>query len=112
MNALFPIPEAAEAIPEAGALPVGQLPASNLAAILAEQKRVGPVITPKAAASAIGVSRQRVYQFLKEGRLQRLNRLRSLIPVSSLQQFLAVPRGCGLRWQQGDLFAAEETHHE
>jgi hypothetical protein len=106
------VPLVSAGSPVAGSPDVEGLPASGvvLKAAVAEQQRVGPVVTVLLAARVIGVSRQRVYQFLKEGRLRRSALMRGLISVRSLQSFLAVPRGCGLRWQQGDLFAQEVKH--
>ena len=74
----------------------------------AEQRLGGAVVTCKVAASVIGVTRQRVYQFLKEGRLVRSAFMRGAVYAQSVRSFLAKPRGCGMKWQQTDLFPSSK----
>jgi excisionase family DNA binding protein len=48
---------------------------------------------------ALGVSKQRVYQLIDEGRLPVYNILgKKLIPCDALEEFAALQRSCGFRY--------------
>lgn len=65
----------------------------------------GPLAPPSMVAASLGVSRQRVYQFIDEGRLEFVTvDGRKFIPAHKLEEFLLIARRQG---QHTELHAAE-----
>jgi len=61
-------------------------------------KNHGPLMTSFLAASALGVSRQRVHQFVQEGRLATVDVTgQRMIPAASLDLFMSEERGRGVQ---------------
>jgi len=65
----------------------------------------GPLATPAMVAASIGVSRQRVYQLISEGRLESVHVVgKTWIGTRDLEQFLLIARRSG---QHSEFQAAE-----
>lgn len=69
----------------------------------------GALVPPTMVASSLGVSRQRVHQFMEEGRLQYVFvGAKRFVPVRKLEEFLLVARRQG----QATEFHVAETYGE
>jgi len=58
----------------------------------------GPLVTPALAASTLGVCKQRVHQFMNEGRLPFVTIVNHpMIPAAALNLFMSEKRGPGIQ---------------
>lgn len=82
---------------------------SPLWAYLKATAEHGPLAPPMMIAASMGVSKQRVYQFISEGRLEcvRVNG-KMMVPVHKFEEFLLVARRQG----QASEFHAAESYRE